>query len=228
MKQAAKRLRANHKRRVVASLLLSCAMSAVLLFARIVDADNVRYYFLLWNLLLAGVPLGLAVWLRARLKTTSWLNWVNLLITTLWLLFLPNSFYLVTDLIHLHQTYEVNILYDAVMFTSFIANGFILGYMALYYVHIELASRVRRRDAHLVISGVLLVCSFAIFLGRYLRWNSWDVFLHPAGVLFDVSSQIIDPSSPSLFVTTFSFFILLTSIYGVVWNVAMHARAPRA
>lgn len=227
MKQKLRGLRGNYRARVIAALICAQAVSVFLLLARAVDAGNPRYHFLIWNLVLAIVPLVLSVWLRKRLLRSSWLKWQNLVITGLWLLFLPNSFYLITDLIHLHQTYEVNIYYDIVMFMSFILSGLITGFMSLYLVHEALSGRVRRRDAHLVVSGVLLAVSFAIYLGRFLRWNTWDVFLHPAGVLFDVSEQFIDPTSPSAFVTTFSFFLLLGSTYMVGWNVAAYARAGR-
>lgn len=228
MRAKLQQLRGNHVGRILAALALSFSASLLLLFARSVDAGNPRYYFLVWNLVLAALPLLFAVLLRKRLATTSWLVWQNLALTSFWLLFLPNSFYLVTDLIHLHQTYEVNIYYDVVMFMSFIVNGFILGYMSLYLVHVELARRVRRRDAHIIVLLVLLLVSFAIFLGRFLRWNSWDVFLHPAGLLFDVSNQLIDPVSPSAFVTTTSFFILLSTSYAVVWSLAMYAHSRRS
>lgn len=225
MKKKLLQLREDHIGRIIGALVLAHLASTFLLFARSVEAGNDRYYFLLWNMFLAVMPLVLSVWLRKRLNSSSWLTWKNLLLTTLWVTFLPNSFYLVTDLIHLHQTYEINIYYDVVLFMSFIINGFITGFMSIYLVHVELARRVRRRDAHVVIASVLLIASFAIFLGRFLRWNSWDVFLHPAGVLFDVSNQFISPASPSAFVTTASFFILLASSYAVVWTLAMYAHS---
>lgn len=213
--------------RVVITLMVSHIASIFLLVARSVDAGNSRYYFLTWNMFLAIVPIVLSFWLRKRLNNSSWLAWKNLLLTSLWLMFLPNSFYLVTDLVHLHQTYEVSVYFDAVLLMSFIINGFITGFMSLYLVHVELARRIKRRDAHLIIAFVLFTVSFAIFLGRFMRWNSWDVFLHPAGVLFDVSNQFIDPVSPSAFVTTASFFVLLTSAYAVVWSLAMYAHGTR-
>ncbi|MDZ7785916.1 MAG: DUF1361 domain-containing protein [Candidatus Saccharibacteria bacterium] len=228
MKKSVERLRANPARRVVAALVMSHAASVLLLAARTAEAGTPRYHFLLWNMFLAIVPLVFSLWLRSRLKHGSWLAWKNLAITGLWLMFLPNSFYLVTDLIHLHQTYEVNIYYDIVLFTGFIVNGLFTGFMSLYLVHVELAKRVRRWDAHMVMAGVLLLASFAIFLGRFLRWNSWDLFLHPAGVLFDVSNQFIDPASPSALVTTGSFFVMLTTSYAVVWTLASYARAQHA
>jgi uncharacterized membrane protein len=86
-------------------------------------------------------------------------------------------------------------------------------------MHRLLLSRLSRHTSHSIIAVVLLVCSFAIYLGRDLRWNSWDALLHPAGILFDVSDPIFSPSTHhDAFTTTLMFFILLGAIYIVAWQ----------
>lgn len=213
-----------HKR-IIAALVFSNIVSLILFLARSYDAGNQRYWFLLWNAVLGIVPLCFALYLRHRLRVSSWLSWRNVGLTLLWLSFLPNSFYLVSDLVHLHSTGEVSLLYDITLFMSFIANGLIVGFMSVFLIHHELLKRIRRRDAHAVIAGVLLTCGFAIYLGRYFRWNSWDILVNPAGILFDVSNQFISPASTGIFATTISFFLMLSSIYVVVWNLAISFQA---
>lgn len=227
MREAIAELRGKKLYRIFVALLVSNATSVLFLLARNLESGVRRYDFLLWNLFLAVVPLFLALWLWWRLMSSSWRTWQNIALSIGWILFLPNSYYLITDYIHLRETFEVNILYDVVMIMSFVLNGLIVGYLSLLIVHVELLKRIRRRDAHLIISLVLLACSFAIFLGRILRWNSWDLFLHPAGLLFDVSNQIIDPINPSGVVTTGSFFLMLGSFYIVVWNLTAYAMGPK-
>lgn len=205
--------RRNH--RLILALTFSHAVSVLLFLARSFDSGNQRYWFLLWNAFLGLLPLGFAICLRSRLRFSRWLSWQNLALSLLWLAFLPNSFYLVSDLIHLHQTGEVSIVYDAAMFTSFIINGMIVGLISVFLMHAEMLKRIRMRHAHLIIGIVFLACGFAIYLGRYMRWNSWDILVNPAGVLFDVSSQFITPASPGMLATTFSFFLLLGSTYVV-------------
>jgi uncharacterized membrane protein len=81
------------------------------------------------------------------------------------------------------------------------------------------------RLAHIMIASVLLLCSFAIYLGRYLRWSTWDVLVNPAGVVFDVSDRIINPvSHGQTFSTTLTFFLLLGSMYLVIWQAIRAAR----
>jgi uncharacterized membrane protein len=193
---------------------------------RSVESQSDRYWFLIWNLFLAWLPLGFAWLLVRQLKVTRWLSWQNIVLSVLWLGFLPNSFYLVSDYIHLHETGEVSLLYDIVMFTSFIFNGLVAGFMSLFLVHRELLRRFDPRKTHAVIVGILLSCSFAIYLGRSLRWNSWDVLVNPAGLLFDVSDRVVNPGAhPQSFVTTITFFLLLSSMYYVVWELVRALRA---
>jgi uncharacterized membrane protein len=203
------------------ALVFSCGVSLSLFILRSVESQTGRYWFLIWNLVLAWLPLAFAWWLAGRLRKFPWFTWQNMALTFLWLGFLPNSFYVVSDLIHLHETGEVSLLYDIVMFSSFIFNAAIVGFMSLFMVHRELVKRIAYKKAHVVVGAVLLVCSFAIYLGRSLRWNSWDVLINPAGILFDVSDRIVNPvSHPQSFVTTATFFLLLTSVYFVIWELA--------
>ncbi len=206
---------------LIHALLIANSMSLLLFTLRVIDSGNFRYWFLVWNLVLAWLPLMFALWLTVRLRTQKWLEPGNVILTVLWLGFLPNSFYLVSDLIHLQTTSEVSVLYDAVLFTSLIFNGFVSGCISLYFVHIELLKRISARIAHSLIGIVLLLCSFAIYLGRALRWNTWDVFLHPTSLIFDVSEQVVNRAAQSrASVTTFSFFILLGGMYMVIWQLA--------
>jgi uncharacterized membrane protein len=195
------------------------ATTAVFLIGA-VKAHNYVLWFLLYNLALAYIAPLLAWWLVVRLKKSPWLSLPNIVLTLLWLGFLPNSFYMITDLIHANLTIGVDLLYNLVMVMLFIFNALAAGFISLYLIHTALLKRFYYRYAHLIIGLVLLACSFAIYLGRYLRWNSWDVITNPAGILFDVTDTIISPSThPEVFATTISFFVLLLSMYVVIWQV---------
>jgi uncharacterized membrane protein len=127
---------------------------------------------------------------------------------------------MVSDLIHLENTGEILQLYDVAMMTSLIANGLILGYMSVYVIHQELLKRLKTSWAHTIIGLVLLSCGFAIYLGRYLRWNTWDVLINPAALLFDISDRLISPGKyPETFTITLVFFVLIASIYAVGYEL---------
>ncbi len=207
--------------RVAAALVYASLISVALFVGRAFVSQNLRYWFLLWNLCLAWLPLLFSGLLVYRLRSSRWLEWKNIVLTALWLGFLPNSFYLVSDLIHLRDTGEVSHLYDSVLFASLIFNGFILGLLSILGVHYELLKRFHRQKVHAVIAGVLFLCGFAIYLGRSLRWNTWDVLVNPFGILFDVSERVINPiSHDQVFVTTGIFFLLLSGIYAVTWQLS--------
>jgi uncharacterized membrane protein len=228
MREGAKAASVNKFRDVLKALLISNGLSVFLLLARAIDTNTYRYWYMLWNLVLAWLPLVFAWWLSQHLKTDRWVSGKNILLTLLWLGFLPNSFYILTDLIHLHFTGEVSLLYDVVLLFSFIFNAYVVGYMSLFLVHQELNRRLKKEQAFSLIAVVLLLCSFAIYLGRYLRWNTWDVLINPAGLLFDVSDRFINPAShPQAFTTTATFFLLLSSIYFVLWQLTGFLRSQR-
>lgn len=211
--------------RMGAALIASNLVAALLFVLRVQQAENMRYWFLLWNLVLAWVPLGLVLLLREHLKKARWLTWKSMLLSVLWLGFLPNSFYLVSDLIHLHETGEVSILYDAVMLTSFIFNGFAAGFASVFLMQAMAQRRFSRKHVHIAVGFVFLLCSFAMYLGRDLRWNTWDVLINPAGILFDVSERVINPLTHiEAFSTTALFFVLLGSIYIVAWEFVAAVR----
>lgn len=201
--------------------MISYGVSVGYLAAKIISAQSWDYAFLLWNLTLAVFPLLFATTLVVSLNKRRWLSWQNMSLSFLWLIFLPNSFYLASDLIHLRNSSQATVLFDVVMLLSFSFNGFVTGMISLYLVHRELYKRFWAKQTHVLITIVLLAASFAIYLGRNLRWNTWDVLLNPAGLLFDVSDRIINPTNhPQAFSATFGFFILLGSIYIVLWQFA--------
>jgi uncharacterized membrane protein len=205
---------------LISALLIANSVSLLLFLLRVIDSGNFRYWFLIWNLILAWLPLLFAMGLVLRLRKTRWSDGINILLSILWLAFLPNSFYIVSDLIHLQTTVEVSVLYDAVLFTSFIINGFISGYLSVYFIHIELIKRLGARTAHTIIGLVFFLCGFAIYLGRVLRWNSWDIITNPASLAFDVSEQVVNQAAQSrASVTTISFFILIGGVYMALWQL---------
>lgn len=181
--------------------------------------DSLAYGYLVWNLFLAWLPLLLAVRLVSLLRRKLWSSWEALVTSVLWLLFLPNSFYMISDFIHLQGVQRVDVLYDSLMFTSFIYAGVVLGFSSLYLIHIQLRRRLPAGAAALWVAATLFICSLAVYVGRDLRWNSWDVLTNPGGLLFDVSDRLQHPAAyPQMLTTTVTFFILLVSMYGLLWR----------
>lgn len=185
--------------------------------------------YLVINLILASLPLLISTRLTVVLKRKLWSGWEPLILSLLWMLFLPNSFYMISDFIHLQNASSSNVLFDAVMFSSFIYLAAGMGFISVYQVHNELRRRLRPLTAVILVALVLLGSSFAIYLGRDLRWNSWDIFIHPGGLLFDISNLMLNPQAyPAMIKITLGFFLVLSSLYAFTWNAARLVRLQGA
>ncbi len=219
---------ANHFRLFCESLLGLSGLSLLFFAASVVWSHSYGDWYLVWNLFLAWIPFILSYGLVASLRRRLWSSWQCIGLSLAWLLFLPNSFYLVSDLIHLQDTPRTSVLFDSLMFTLFVINGLVLGFASLYLMQLQLQNRISAIRTALLVAAVLLSCSFAIYLGRDLRWNSWDVLVNPAGILFDISERVIRPlAHPQVFSVTLMFFAFLGGLYWVVWNILRATRIGR-
>ncbi len=213
---------------VISLFLLASASGLVFYVIGALRNSSTEYWYLLWNLGLAWIPLGLSLLLRRLLKTRRWSSWLPLGVTALWLGFLPNTFYMLTDYIHLQDVARVDIIYDVAMFTVLIATGVCRGFASLAIVHIELRKRLPKASAWRVVSFIILLASFAIYVGRDLRWNTWDILTSPAGILFDISERILHPTAHSqTFVMTATYYVLLSLGYYCLWKIAGLVRVVR-
>jgi uncharacterized membrane protein len=211
----------------VFALAALSSFAVLLSFVRFWISGITTYDFLIWNLFLAWVPLIFAWLLYSNTPKGLVWSWGNFGLFAVWLAFLPNAFYLVTDFIHLRRTSQVDILFDIILFSTYAFCGIILGLTSLYLVHTRGIKRFGVQ-AHYIPVIVLLLCGFAIYLGRYLRWNSWDIITNPFGLLFDVSSSVIDPTNHSLtFGTTLLFYGFLGLLYFIVWQAIAAIRASK-
>ena len=113
------------------------------------------------------------------------------------------------------------------MMSLLVFTGFILGFASLFLVHRELLSRFKAAKSYAIVEAVILVCSFAIYLGRDLRWNSWDVISNP-GVIVNVSDSIADPlGNPRPVNVTLLFFILISVLYAAFWIITYPTKPKR-
>ncbi len=199
---------------------------AALVAVRLVLTDSIFGLFLAWNLVLAVVPL-LASTALVRLDARG-ARWPGLVaLGAVWLLFLPNAPYILTDLVHLELRPPVPFGYDLALLLSAGGTGLLSGYVSLADVQSVVARRLGARVAWAGAVGVLFLSAFGVYLGRDLRWNSWDVLRAPGALLADVVGPLLDPlSHPTPVVTTLVFGGMLTLGY-VVLRVLV-APAPLA
>lgn len=175
---------------------------------------NVTYYFLIWNLFLAWIPLGSALVLWYLHQYMPWARVWQWPLLLGWFLFFPNAPYLVTDFLHLTERQHVPLWYDLLLIFSFAWNGLVLGFTALWIVQEVLATQYNKAISLFVVWLTLALSGFGIYVGRFLRWNSWDVLFNPHLLAADILPRLTDPFAyPRTFVVTLLFSTFLTVAY---------------
>ncbi|HTP11926.1 MAG TPA: DUF1361 domain-containing protein [Anaerolineae bacterium] len=153
------------------------------------------FRFLVWNLFLAWLPYFWSLWALSIHRRQPRRGWLLLLPGTLWLLFFPNAPYLVTDLIHLHSYPPVPLWYDVGLLITFAWTGCFLAVASLYIMHQIVREYTGRILSWLIVTGMMALCGLGIYVGRFLRWNSWDIFLYPIDVIGDIAHRLAHPFS---------------------------------
>ena len=175
--------------------------------------QNFGYQFLIWNLLLAWIPLVFA-FAAYRLHLREHRPGLLFILCVLaWFFFFPNAPYIVTDFVHLEHRPPVPLWFDLLMIASFAWTGLCLGYFSLYLMQEIARAHFGRWMSWAFVVVMLALGSVGIYLGRVLRWNSWDVVRHPRGLLHQSLERVEDPSG-QLGVVAFvcvSFLFLLTT-----------------
>lgn len=174
------------------------------------------FFFLIWNLFLAWIPFGLAM-LVNKLTTQGNHRLFIFPIIGAWLLFFPNAPYLLTDLLHLRPRSPIPYWYDVMMFTSFAWTGLLLGLISLYSIHRFFKQYLPKLLEHGLIILLIFLCSLGIYIGRFLRWNSWDIIYQPKGLLTDLHNIFFYPTElfPELGITLL-FFCFLYPLYWLI------------
>ena len=194
---------------VFLSLALASGVGVGLAAARFVVSHQFAYFNLVWNLFLAWLPLGFA-FLAGRLRGSP-RRW--LACSFLWLLFLPNSPYLVTDLVHLKPRPPVPLWFDILLVQSFVLTGLLLGFLSIYLMHRLVSHSFGWRTGWIFTCVILGLTGFGIYLGRFERWNSWDLFLSPVALLGYICDVLAHPRANKtavVFTALCGAFLLLT------------------
>jgi uncharacterized membrane protein len=140
------------------------------------DAD---FRSLIWNLFLAWIPFALAVFVYDRWRRRG-AGLTLFVLGALWLLFFPNAPYIATDFVHLDRGSAAPYWYDAVTIAAFAWMGVLLGFASLYLMQ-TVVRQWRGELAGWIFAVVAIgLGSLGIYLGRFLRLNSWDAVEHPS------------------------------------------------
>lgn len=195
--------------KIISILTLSMVFSIVLLMIRMKLNHSFFYLFLVWNLFLAVIPYAITTYLISlkNIKKISLLFYGGI-----WLLFLPNAPYIITDLLHLRLSNIHFMWLDVLLVTSFAFNGMMLFFLSLMDMETILKKYLNKKNIYHILHFVCIITGFGMYLGRFLRYNSWEIIQHPSALFTDIINIIIQPSlhiEAWIFTGSFGLFLIV-------------------
>lgn len=207
------------------SLFFASIGCTILLELRVRLTGSIQYKFLIWNLFLAWIPYFISLFIKyiaLYIKKSKSLKFFIFLFSFIWLIFLPNATYIVTDFIYILKfpfyipdktffTPNSLIWFDIVLSSSFAFIGHIIGLISILIMHILFNKIFNKPLGWTLIIISIILSGYGIFLGRFIRLNSWDIFHKPSLAVFHILSNLISVNAV-LFSLGMGFFTFLTYI----------------
>ncbi|MGF7108881.1 DUF1361 domain-containing protein [Treponema pedis] len=198
----------------IKSTLILLFLSVFCLFlsvCRIFIAENKFLLFLIWNLFLAFIPwcISSVLYLSKSLKKI-----IFAAAAFIWLIFFPNALYIVTDIIHLKTASPTVRWYDLILLFSYSFAGLFYGFVSLDFMETKIKILFKIKYPQIVSALVIYLSAFGIYLGRFLRWNSWDLLTNLSQVLSDLFLPI---KNPFIHARTWAFILLLGTLFNLLY-----------
>jgi len=215
-------MRASRRRlATVLALLLASLFCVALVVVRNVHTDTSNFRYLIWNLFLAWIPFALAVFVYDRWRRRRG-GLLLLALGVLWLLFFPNAPYIATDFVHLRHDPQAPFWYDAVTIAAFAWMGVLLGFASLYLMQTVVRQWRGAVAGWIFAFGAIALGSLGIYLGRFLRLNSWDAVEHPSVLPRILHAVARDPFAyQEAIAVTIVFTVALSFAYFLLYNFAV-------
>lgn len=160
------------------AIWLASLIAITLLLLRVKITHSMYLLFLIWNLFLAIIPYFLSSSIHNNFLDKG-KKIQNSLYALVWLLFIPNTFYILTDFTHLHFKNIFQFGLDMLILSSFSFAGFYVGLHSLQHIHKLTIAKYGNKTGNLFIVTISFLSAFGIYLGRVLRFNSWDIITNP-------------------------------------------------
>jgi len=175
------------------TLLFCSFVSLCVLATRVYLSGTNAYTFLVWNLFLAWIPFACAIWVAVMDRVWPATRWMLLAPSCLWLLFFPNAPYIVTDFIHLQRIEPLAMWFDISLLMLFAWTGCFLGVSSLQMMQSVVRRRIGRIWSWVFVVTTLVLSGVGIYLGRFLRFNSWDILFRPSRLIGDIFQALANP-----------------------------------
>jgi len=177
-------------------------------------SGSINYVFLIWNLFLAWIPFMIAYFTYTMSLNRKLISIIIPIATFFWLIFFPNAPYILTDFQHLAGTWhDAPVWYDVMLLIWFSFTGLLLGMVSLFLMQEIIRREFGRWYGWAFVTFVSVLTSFGVYVGRFLRWNTWDIFRNFSNMATYTVTSAKDPSLQSLgFTTLFGFFFIFLYI----------------
>lgn len=205
-------------------LWISSLISTCLVLARVVYTGEWTYIFLVWNLFLAWIPYVMSYKLRKSHNLRN-NDFMLCLWGCIWLLFYPNASYIVTDLFHLAENNSAPKWFDLILIMLFAWNGLILGIMSLYDMQTVIIRKKGKSVGTVFLFLVILLTGFGVYLGRYERWNSWDLFVNTQDLFMNIFHIAVHPIRNA---RAYGFTLVFAMFQGILYFMFLKAGTASA
>ena len=201
------------KNKIPKQIIIILALAVILNIARVVLFDSTYFLFILWNIFLAILPFVISTILLYYANKQKLSKLFFIIIGIFWLLLIPNAPYLLTDLIHISSRHGAPVLYDAFLLFSSAYIGLLLGLYSIWHIEQITIMKYGKRIASIKIPVIIFIISIGVYIGRYLRFNSWDIFVNHS-LLGDTLNALSRPTHQNeAVIFIFSCFLVLYMSY---------------
>ncbi|PWF99628.1 DUF1361 domain-containing protein [Levilactobacillus bambusae] len=189
------------------------------------------FSFLALNTLLGAIPILISFHLGSK-HPRAFIYWPVFIV---WLLFYPNSPYLLTDLFHLtllqpyaaqtgllRQDPHMWTYYTLIMISVLVCS--LLGFWSLHTVSRSLANRLGHGQTWLqliFVCGLTLLSSVGIYIGRFLRLHTIYLLLTPNFVI----QPLLKMWTPTMLYFVFLMTVVQLVGYCVVWLITANQQS---
>lgn len=203
------------KIKIPKSIIYLFYLALVLNILRVFLFGNTAFLYILWNILLAFIPFFISSILLLRTNKENIIKPFFIIGFILWFIFLPNAPYVITDFIHLGRIHSVPVMYDIFLLFASAWVSLLMGLYSLLHMEKILLLKFSKKVANIIIVIIIFFTSFGVYLGRYFRFNSWDLFTSHRSLvstIWDIFAQSNNYINVYSYTILFFFFIYISYI----------------
>ena len=201
-------------------LAISILFNMLLLIVRFYHTKELVYGFYVWNTFLAVLPL---LFSRSLVKQPAY-NLKSILLFICWLAFFPNAPYMITDLFHYVEIPPVPQWFDLLIVTTAAWNGLLLGIISLMQVEHFLSAHMKAIWVKMIVMISFMLCGYGVYIGRFLRFNSWDAVTNPGKLIYTFAHDVLRPQQH---VSTWAFTVLFGTMFGIIYFTLQQLQVER-